>query len=84
MDIFIKAVEVIVNPILKVAMVVATVLFVYGIFEFIKGASNPDTLKRGQQHMIWGLVGLTIMISVFAIIDILLNSIGADTPAILR
>ncbi len=79
-----KAVEAIVNPIIKVAFIVATLLFVYGIFEFVKGAENPEKRKAGQQHMIWGIVGLAIMISVFTIMSILLNSIGAETPSILQ
>ncbi len=83
MEIFVRAVEVIVNPILKIAIVTATILFTYGVFEFIRGASNPESLKKGQQHMLWGLIGLTIMVSVFAIVRILANSLGADTPRIL-
>lgn len=79
-----KAVQVIINPIIQVLFVVATVVFVYGIFEFIRGAENPEVRKQGQQHMLWGIIGLAIMVSVFTIVDILLNTIGADTPAILR
>ncbi|MEN9921255.1 MAG: hypothetical protein RLZZ517_233 [Candidatus Parcubacteria bacterium] len=78
-----KIVSVVVNPIIQVAFVVATVLFVYGVFEFLKGAESPDVRKQGQQHMLWGLVGLAIMVSVFTIIRILLNTLGADAPAIL-
>lgn len=79
-----KAVEIIVNPIIQVLFVVATIVFVYGVFEFIRGAESPEVRKQGQQHMLWGIIGLAIMVSVFTIIDILLNTIGADTPAILR
>ena len=79
-----KAVQVIINPIIQILFVVATVVFVYGVFEFIRGAENPEVRKQGQQHMLWGIIGLAIMVSVFTIVDILLNTIGADTPAILR
>lgn len=79
-----NAVKVIINPIIQVAFVVATVLFVYGVFEFIRGADNPETRKQGQQHMLWGIIGLAIMVSVFTIIHILLNTIGAKVPDILK
>lgn len=78
-----KAVQVIVNPILQVAFVVATILFAYGIFEFIKSADSPEGRKTGQQHMLWGLIGLAIMVSVFTIMKILLNTLGADVPGVL-
>lgn len=78
-----KAVHVIVNPILQVAFAVATILFVYGVFEFIKNTDSPEARKAGQQHMLWGLVGLAIMVSVFTIMKILLNTLGADTPGVL-
>lgn len=79
-----SAVQVIVNPIIQVAFAVATIVFVYGVFEFIRGADNPEVRKQGQQHILWGLIGLAIMVSVFTIIDILLNTLGAGTPPILK
>ncbi len=78
-----NAVRVIINPIIQVAFSVATIVFVYGVFEFIRGAENPDVRKQGQQHMLWGLIGLAIMVSVFTLMRILLNTLGVDAPAIL-
>jgi hypothetical protein len=78
-----SALKVVVNPIIQVVFAIATVLFVYGVFEFIRGADNPDVRKQGQQHMLWGLVGLAIMVSVFTIIRILVNTLGADVPTVL-
>lgn len=82
-----KAVVSIVNPILQVLFAVALVVFVYGIFQFVRGADNPTVRTTGQQHMMYGLIGLVIMISVFTIIGILLNTIGVpsdDVPRILQ
>jgi len=82
-----KAVTAIVNPIIQVIFAVALVIFVYGIFEFVRGADNPEVRKKGQQHIMYGLIGLFIMISVFTIINILMNSIGVtgdQVPQILK
>jgi hypothetical protein len=81
-----KAVVAIVNPIIQVAFAVALVIFIYGVFEFVRGADRPDVRTKGQQHIMYGLVGLFIMISVFTIIQILLNTIGVtgnEVPKIL-
>lgn len=82
-----KAVQAIVNPIIMVLIAVAAVVFAYGIFEFVKGADNPEVRKQGQQHILYGLIGLAIMMSVFTIIRIILNTLGLtgeEVPAILR
>ncbi len=82
-----KAVSAIVNPIIQVLFAVALVIFVYGIFDYIRGADKPEVRRVGQEHMLWGIVGLLIMISVFTIIEILLNTLGvkgSDVPQILR
>lgn len=79
-----KAVQVIVNPILQVAFAAATILFVYGVFEFMKDADSPEARKTGQQHMLWGIIGLAIMVSVFTIMKIFLNTLGADVPGVLN
>ena len=81
-----NAVVAIVNPLIQVLFAVALLSFIYGIFEFVRGADQPDIRSKGQQHMMWGLIGLFIMISVFTIIRILLNTLGitgSEVPPIL-
>lgn len=85
-DILQKVVKVIVNPIIQVMFALALILFVYGIFNFVRGADNPEVRKQGQQHMLYGLIGLTIMVSVFTIMHLVLNTLGVnggDVPKIL-
>jgi hypothetical protein len=66
----------IVNPIITLFFALALAVFVFGIFEFIKGADSDDVRSKGKQHMIWGIVGLFIMTATFAIIQILINLLG--------
>ena len=77
-----KAVVAIVNPIIQVLFAVALFIFVFGVFEFVRGADKPEARTVGQKHMIWGIVGLVIMISVFTIIRILLNTLGITGSAV--
>jgi len=51
------------------------VVFVYGVMEYIyKSRSNPEKIKEGRSHMLWGLFGMFIMVSVFGLFKFLLNS----------
>ncbi|SRR3989338_2726734 len=63
----------IINPVKYLFIVGAVVLFLYGVVEMIMGASNEEARTKGKTHMIWGLVGLVIIVGVGAIIDVLKN-----------
>lgn len=61
----------ILNPIIGFMFAVAVVMFIYGIVEYIYGADNEDKRKDGQRHMIWGIIGMFVMIGVYGILNVL-------------
>ncbi|PIR58032.1 MAG: hypothetical protein COU71_00895 [Parcubacteria group bacterium CG10_big_fil_rev_8_21_14_0_10_38_31] len=63
----------ILNPIIGLMISIALLLFIYGVIEFIYGADNEDKRKQGKQHIIWGIIGLFIMVSVLGIMKIIIN-----------
>lgn len=69
-----KVTTIIVNPIIVLLFAVALVVFLWGLFEFIKGSDSSDARSKGVQHIFWGLIGMAIMVSVFGIINILLDT----------
>lgn len=66
----------IINPLIQFAFIVAFVIFIWGLVELIRNADNPEKRKKGQDHMVWGIVGLVIMVGVYGIINILINTFG--------
>lgn len=66
----------IVNPIITLALAVAVLYFLWGGFQFVRNADSPDERKKGSLNMIWGIVGLVIMISAYGILNLILGSIG--------
>lgn len=67
----------IVNPVLGLLFAVALLVFVWGVFEMLWQYDSEDARKTGVQHMLWGVVGMTIMLSAWAIIEIVKATIGA-------
>ena len=57
----------IINPIISLLFVLALLFFLWGVFQFILNMDNEDARTSGKQHMVWGIVGLLIMFSVWAI-----------------
>jgi len=71
-----------VNPFIWLLTGVATVIFIYGVLEFMGTfGQSEDSRAKGKSHMIWGIVGLTIMFGVFGILRIVLNTFGIDPPS---
>lgn len=60
--------DTIINPLIIVFFGAALVVFFWGVFEFIKGDAADDKGK-GRNHMIYGVLGLAVMISVYGIIN---------------
>jgi hypothetical protein len=62
--------EQLINPFITFLFIVATFVFIWGIIEFIAGASNEEARTNGKKHMMWGIIGLGIMLSVKLIIEV--------------
>lgn len=68
----------VVDPLVKLLLAAAVLYFVVGVFNFIKSKTSGDTVDIGQgkRHVLWGIIGIFIMISVWGIIAILRNTVG--------
>jgi hypothetical protein len=76
----------ILNPIITLGFIVATIVFFYGIVQFIWGADDDAKRKQGKASIVWGIIGLVVMFSVYGIIHFVLNTFGIPDkyPAILQ
>ncbi len=66
----------IVNPVITLGVVVAVVIFLWGVFEFIRNAESADARKQGGMHILFGAIGLFIMASAYGILNLILGTIG--------
>ena len=63
----------ILTPIITLLALGAFILFVWGVVEYIRNADNDEARKLGQQHIVWGLIGLVIIFGANALIVIIGN-----------
>lgn len=66
----------IVNPIITLLVAVAVLYFLWGVLGFVRNADNSEERKKGGLHMLWGAVGLFIMIAAYGILNLVLSTIG--------
>lgn len=77
-----KVITVIVNPLITLMFAVALVYFLFGVFQFVQNADSEDAREPGKQHIMWGIIGMFIMVAVFGIIRIVLDTFGITPPSI--
>ena len=69
-----SAEKLIINPLIIFMFALALVLFLYGIIQFISNQENEEKRTAGKNHMMWGLIGLTIMIGVWFLLNLILST----------
>ncbi len=70
----------IINPILQLLFVAALVFFMWGIFQFILNAENDEARNAGKRHMVWGVIGMFIMVGFYGILAIVTKTFGVPLP----
>ena len=63
-------------PLISLLVGVALLVFLYGVYEYVLNSDNDSERQKGQQHMLWGIVGLVVMMSAMAILSIAANTFG--------
>ena len=76
-----KLSDAVLNPLIAVAFAGAFFWFAWGIIEFLGGlSSGSESKEQGKMHMLWGIIGMVIMVGAFAIINIVLHTFGVSLP----
>ncbi|MBT3282608.1 hypothetical protein HON59_00465 [bacterium] len=66
----------IINPLIGLLFAAGLVFFLWGLAQFIMNADSEEGRTKGKQHMVWGIVGMFIMVGAYAIINILSNTLN--------
>ena len=62
----------IINPLILFLFALAIAFFLYGVLEFIFNQQNEEKKTTGKSHILWGVVGITIMLGVWTILNMIL------------
>ncbi len=74
-DIIDKITKEIINPTIYLLFALATVMFVWGIVQYIYSSGQGQT-QKGKNIMLGGIIGLFIMASAYGIVKLLCNFFG--------
>ncbi|MBU2103992.1 pilin [Patescibacteria group bacterium] len=75
-EFIVKVQDAILTPIITLLALGAFVLFVWGVVLFISSSDDEEKRRTGQQHMIWGIIGLVIIFGANGIVALLKATVG--------
>ncbi len=77
----IKIDKYILNPLLTLMFLVALAVFFWGIVQFISNSDASGTVREdGKRNILYGIIGMFIMVSAFGIIRVILLTFGIPNP----
>ena len=69
MNIIQKINDAVLQPIVALLMAVAVGYFLFGVMKFVRNQDSEDAQVEGKKHMMWGIIGIAIMVSVYGILN---------------
>lgn len=68
----------IIDPLIKLLFALAIVYFLYGVLEFFLNQENEEKKTSSKSHMLWGIIGIVIMLGVWSILGIILTTLNIN------
>ena len=68
--------EIILFPLIALLSGIAFLVFVYGGVVYIFNGTSDTAREEGKQHMMYGIIGLVVMISAWGLLSIAVNTFG--------
>ena len=68
----------IIATITKLAFGFAVVFFLWGVFVFVMNADEEKKREEGKKRILWGLIAIFVMVSVWGLLAAVENSINLD------
>lgn len=57
----------------------ATAGFIWGMIQMFINPDNEEKRKKGKSYMIWGIIALFFMISIWGLVGVLSETVGVKT-----
>jgi hypothetical protein len=67
--------RVILNPLISLLFGAALLYFLWGLAAVVGGGDNETKRTTGREHMLWGIVGMFIMVTVYGLLNLISGTI---------
>lgn len=73
-----KVNNVILFPVMIFMLSLALLFFLWGAYEFVANADSDEGRSKGKLHMMYGIIGMLVMVSALAILKIAAATFGVS------
>src|SRR3989344_5565919 len=63
------------NTIIPAIIGIGVFLIIFGIFRYINAGDDPKKLAEGGKLVLWGVIGVFIMLSIWGLVALILNTV---------
>ena len=70
----------ILQPIVPLLIGLGVVVFIYGVL-ILMFSEGGEKKEEGKQYMIWGIIGIFVMVSVWGLVNVISGSFKLDNTA---
>lgn len=67
-------------PLMKLMMAAAVIVFLWGAYQMILNAEDGGERESGRKNMLYGIIGLLVMISAYTLLKIAADTFGVKVP----
>ena len=68
------------KPLVPLLIGLAVVVFIYGVL-LLMISDGGEKKEEGKQYMLWGIIGIFVMVSVWGLVAIVGNTFNLDNSA---
>lgn len=69
----------ILNVLVPFLIAIAVVVFLYGVIKYVTAGGDEAKRTEGRNTMIYGIIGLFVMVAVWGLVNILIETFELDT-----
>ena len=71
-----------VNNVIPILLIIGTVVFLWGVILYLTAGADEEKRANARSLMIYGLVGLFVMVAVWGIVNVLVGFFGITDTGI--
>ena len=64
----------ILNSVVPVLLIIATIVFIWGLIMYITSGGDEEKLAGAKFYMMWSIIALFVMVSIWGIVGILVDT----------
>ncbi len=68
-----------INSVIPLLFTLASVGFMWGVIKYFINPDNEEARKKGKTYMLWGIIALFVMISMWGLVGVLTRTFGIQT-----